>query len=205
MRRWLGIADTEYTSKDGWNNFKKKVLISCQQALAQYFSIYLSKINARDPSTRAVRFNLNEFQRIMEFGKLNIGQLKDTTDSLLQKIVHVPTGNGGYTAFQLFKECTVDQNDETGEWFVEIDAHDKALPLMFDFSAIINPIIVIITSKINFFSSRFILFISFSSPLSSRRAVPANSFSFRAAQQLHPLIQTLLLDQHSPALMPVPG
>lgn len=98
----------------------------------RFFSIYLSKINARYPSTRAVRFKLDEFQRIMEFGKLNIKQLQDTTDSLLQHIVHVPTGNGGYTAFQLFKECTVDQDKETGEWFVEIDAHDKALPLMFE-------------------------------------------------------------------------
>ena len=99
----------------------------------RFFSIYLSKINARDLSTRAVRFKLSEFQRIMEFGRINIGQLKDTTDRLLQKIVHVPTENGGYTAFQLFKECTVDQDVETGEWYVEIDAHDKALPLMFDF------------------------------------------------------------------------
>lgn len=99
----------------------------------RFFSIYLSKINPHDLSTRLVRFPISDFQRIMEFGRLNIKQLKASTDSLMTKIVHVPTEHGGYTAFQLFKECRVDQDTETGEWFVEIDAHDKALPLMFDF------------------------------------------------------------------------
>ena len=92
----------------------------------RFFSIYLSKINARDISTRKVIFPLEDFQKIMEFGRLNINQLKNTTDSLLCKIVHLPTERGGYTSFQLFKECSVDQ-DEYGNWFVEIDAHDKAL------------------------------------------------------------------------------
>lgn len=99
----------------------------------RFFSIYLSKINPWDISTRAVRFSMNEFQRIMGFGRLNISQLKTSTDSLLSKIVHIPNESGyGYTAFQLFKECRLDR-DENEEWYIEIDAHDKALPLMFDF------------------------------------------------------------------------
>ena len=65
----------------------------------RFFSIYLSKINPWDISTRTVRFPISEFQRIMGFGKLNIGQLRDDND----------------------------------EWFVEINASDDALPLMFDF------------------------------------------------------------------------
>ena len=100
----------------------------------RFFSIYLSKINPWDISTRAVRFPIEDFQRIMGFGKLNIGQLRASTDSLLTKLVHVPTERGGYTAFQLFKECRIDQSDD-GKWFMEIDAHDKALPLMFDFKS----------------------------------------------------------------------
>ena len=99
----------------------------------RFFSIYLSKINPWDMSTRAVRFSMEDFQRIMGFGRLNIAQLKSSTDSLLSKIVHVPNESGyGYTAFQLFKECSLDR-DENEEWYIEIDAHDKALPLMFDF------------------------------------------------------------------------
>lgn len=98
----------------------------------RFFSIYLSKINPWDISTRVVRFPMSDFQRIMGFGRLNIAQLKSSTNSLLSKIVNIPTERGGYTAFQLFKECTVDK-DDNGEWYVEIDAHDKALPLMFEF------------------------------------------------------------------------
>jgi acyl-CoA-binding protein len=98
----------------------------------RFFSIYLSKINPRDISTRTVRFPLEDFQRIMGFGRLNIGQLKESVNSLLCKVVSIPNERGGFTSFQLFKECTVDK-DNMGEWYVEIDAHDKALPLMFDF------------------------------------------------------------------------
>ena len=98
----------------------------------RFFSIYLSKINPYDKSTRTVTFKLTDFQKIMDFKRLNIEQLKAATDSLLTKLVHIPKESGGYTTFQLFKECTIDK-DSDGEWYVSIDAHDKSLPLMFDF------------------------------------------------------------------------
>mgnify|MGYP003427027884 FL=1 len=100
----------------------------------RFFSIYLSKINARDINTRVVRFPLSDFQKIMELGRMNIQHIKQTTDNLLMNIVHLSNEKGGYTSFQLFKECTVSQ-DDYGEWYVEIDSHDKALPLMFDFKS----------------------------------------------------------------------
>lgn len=98
----------------------------------RFFSIYLSKINPRDVSTRVVRFSIQDFQRIMELGRINISYMKQVTNSLLCKVVNVPNERGGYSGFQLFKECTFSA-DEEGEWYVEIDAHDKALPLMFEY------------------------------------------------------------------------
>lgn len=98
----------------------------------RFFSIYLSKINPWDISTRAVKFPLEDFQRIMQFGRMNIKQLMEVTDRLLTKIVHIPNENGGFVSFQLFKECQVNKDDDN-RWYIEIDAHDKALPLMFDF------------------------------------------------------------------------
>lgn len=98
----------------------------------RFFSIYLAKINKNDTSTRVVRFPLSDFQRIMDYGRLNITQLQATTNSLLCKVVNTPTETGGYIGFQLFKECRVDQ-ENNGEWYIEIDAHDRALPLMFEF------------------------------------------------------------------------
>ena len=99
----------------------------------RFFSIYLSKINSRDPNTRVVRFSLNEFQKVMEFkSHIKIDHVKKVTNSLLCKVVNIPIENGGYEGFQLFKRCKINP-DEDGEWYVEIDAHDNALPLMFQF------------------------------------------------------------------------
>lgn len=101
----------------------------------RFFSIYLSKINPKDISTRIVRFSLSDFQKIMELDKLRISYINHVTDSLLCKIVRIPLDKrGNYTAFQLFKKCTVNI-DKTGERYVEIDGHDDALPLMFEFKS----------------------------------------------------------------------
>ncbi|WP_101698680.1 replication initiation protein [Clostridium minihomine] len=98
----------------------------------RFLSIYLSKINPNDFSTRVVRFPINDFRAIMELGRINIDYLKNITDSLLSKIIHVPKERGGYRGVQLFKYCEVDV-DDNDEWYIEFDAHDEALPLMFEF------------------------------------------------------------------------
>ena len=100
----------------------------------RFFSIYLSKINPWDKSTRVVRFPLDDFRRIMGLGAgENIAHFRYTIRHILQQVVEVPNEKGtGYTAFQLFKRAKVEKN-ENDEWYVEFDAHDDALPLMFDF------------------------------------------------------------------------
>lgn len=98
------------------------------------FSIYLSKINPYNIETRVVRFPLDDFRRIMGLGyDMNITHFKSAVRGILQKIVEVPNESGsGYTAFQLFKRAKLEKN-ELDEWYVEFNAHDDALPLMFDF------------------------------------------------------------------------
>jgi plasmid replication initiation protein len=64
--------------------------------------------------------------------RIKIDYMKRVTDGLLCKVVNVPDEYGGYTGFQLFKKCKV-SIDENAEWYVEINAHDDALPLMFEF------------------------------------------------------------------------
>ena len=98
----------------------------------RFFCIYLSKINARDASTRIVRFSLNDFQKIMELGRHNTKQLYITRDRLLSKLITIPTERGGTDTFHLFSNCVIDR-DDAGQWFIEIDVHNKALPLLFDF------------------------------------------------------------------------
>ena len=97
----------------------------------RFFSIYLAKINARNVSTRCVCFPLSDFQKIMEFGRLNIKQLQASTNKLLCKVVNVPNANGGYTGFTIFKRVRVFK-DDSEKWCIEIDASDDALPLLFN-------------------------------------------------------------------------
>ena len=98
----------------------------------RFLSVYLSMIREGNINTRVVRFHIEDFKSIMELGRIDINYMKNVTNSLLSKVVNVPDERGGYVGFQLFKECEVSCDDD-GEWYVQIDAHDKALPLMFEF------------------------------------------------------------------------
>jgi plasmid replication initiation protein len=68
----------------------------------------------------------------MDLGKLNLLHLQNSVDSLLSKVVGVTLESGGFRRFQLFKRTDFSQ-DSDGNWYIEIDAHDDALPLMFEF------------------------------------------------------------------------
>jgi hypothetical protein len=96
------------------------------------FSIYLSKINPRDSTTRLVRFSMTDFQTIMELGRVNIAYFKDVAKSLLHKPVDISLDDGGFVMFNLFRVFKV-ATDEDGKWYVEINADDEALPLLFDY------------------------------------------------------------------------
>ena len=98
----------------------------------RFFSIYLAKINARDVSTRRVCFPLSDFQKIMGIGRMNIKHFKTAVNGLLCKVVHISNDKGGLSSFQIFKEVELFK-DDSDSWVVEIDAHDKALPLLFNF------------------------------------------------------------------------
>ena len=131
QKRNDGLFDTAIVQKRNVLNELRKNSMSLQEL--RFFSIYLSKINSRDISTRIVRFPLKDFKRIMDFQTLNLTQLRESFVRLLQQVVSVPNENGrGFSSFQLFKRCKLLQ-DEFDQWYVEIDAHDDALPLMFDF------------------------------------------------------------------------
>jgi len=102
----------------------------------RFFALYLSKVNRFNiEATRRVRFTLSEFADIMELKRAQAKDLQPITDSLLRKIVHVPIDNGkrGYDSFQLFRRCRVEKSELDGEWYIDFDAHDEAIPLISDF------------------------------------------------------------------------
>jgi len=103
----------------------------------RFLSIYLSKIDKDDESTRLVRFSLADFEAIMDITRLDIAHTKRVTDALMGRVVSVPVENEkgkkiGYNSFHLFKWCRVILDDPSGG-YVEIDAADESLPLMFNY------------------------------------------------------------------------
>lgn len=97
----------------------------------RFLSVYLAKINARDVSTRCVRFTVADFANIMNLGRVNIRYLQDTTNRLLGRVVNIPNVSGGYIGFSLFKKVNV-FFDEI--WYIDIDCSDDALPYFFNLS-----------------------------------------------------------------------
>jgi plasmid replication initiation protein len=133
LKKPVVIKATNLVEKRNILNEIKTTYFTLQEA--RIFAIYLSKINARDLSTRVVKFKLKDFLALIDIRKANIHKLMEATNKLLSIIVNVPDDNGGYAAYQLFKKCKVYKDAESSEWYVEIDAHDEALPLMFDFQS----------------------------------------------------------------------
>lgn len=124
------VFETAIVEKRNVLNELRTTLHTTQEL--RLFSIYLSRINPYDTNTRVVRFPLSDFQRIMNFGKLNIAQLKASASGVLKSQVFIPKENGGFKGINLFDTFEVDQ-DKSGGWYVEINASNAALPLMFDF------------------------------------------------------------------------
>jgi len=79
-----------------------------------------------------VSFPLADFQAIMGFESLNIGYFKRVAKSLLSKIVFEPLESGGFDAYTIFSRFRVAPHED-GEWCIDIDANEVALPLLFDF------------------------------------------------------------------------
>lgn len=105
----------------------------------RFFALYLSRINSRKAEkTRVVQLSLHEFAEVMGLKRVQPKDIDTSTNSLLQKIACVPNydKNGaitsGFSKFQIFKKCKLEKN-EYDEWYIEFNAHDEALPLMFDF------------------------------------------------------------------------
>ena len=124
------LFETAIVEKRNLLNELRTSLNSTQEL--RLFSVYLSKIDPYDPSTRIVRFSLSDFQRIMNFEQLNIARLKASATKVLHSEVFLPKESGGFKGINLFETFDVDK-DSNGVWYVEINPTQTALPLLFGF------------------------------------------------------------------------
>lgn len=96
----------------------------------RFFNLYLSRINARDVNTRYVKISLEDYCKIMNIRKINLESVRTTRDNLLRKLIHIPNESGGERTFQIFSMCDI--RKENGVTVIEFNAHDQALPFMFN-------------------------------------------------------------------------
>ncbi len=121
------------------NNYKISkdnalIMFRCKNMSFQemrFLNVYLSKINPLEEDSRRVVLSLEDFAEWFDLGRLTIPYFREVMKRLLRQIIEIPNGNGGFVSFQLFKEFELYKN-EYDEWFVAVDAHDRALPLMFN-------------------------------------------------------------------------
>ena len=94
----------------------------------------LNEMKAENLTLQQIRFLLSSFQKIMEFGKLNTKQLRQSTNALQSIKVEVPRKTkNGYESIVLFSRCVVDK-DSSGEWFVEMSASVDSMKYIFNLS-----------------------------------------------------------------------
>jgi plasmid replication initiation protein len=120
-------------------NFLNEVQTSCMSLQEmRFFCIYLCKINARNPETRVVRFSIPDFQKIMDLVDPNMENLKHTARNLLKHLVIIPREDGRYKierTIVLFTTCEIGIDPKTRDGYVEINAHDDAMPLLFEYKS----------------------------------------------------------------------
>lgn len=97
--------------------------------------VYLSKIDARNPNSRYVKIPIKDFCTIMGWTTFrpNLEYFKQRTKELLRIVIDGPDQeqNVVYAQTVLFQRCRVIV--DKGQAYVELNASDDALPLMFDF------------------------------------------------------------------------
>jgi len=113
-------------SKRKWTIQEQRFLVS-----------YLSKINPRDKTTKRVRYSLDSFFDLFDLGEeyRKPARLKKAAEKLIShvQIEYIP-GEGfcfNMRSFLLFNVFDTGI-DSKGNYYVEIEAHDDAMDLMFD-------------------------------------------------------------------------
>jgi plasmid replication initiation protein len=94
---------------------------------------YLSRLNLHDPDSRTVTFTRAEYEELLGRGKINAEELRESTKSMVQKVVTLPKANGfkGYTHIALFAMAEYEENDY-GEGEVRLECSTYGKKLIFN-------------------------------------------------------------------------
>ena len=119
------------------------------------FNIYLALINPMEEETKNVRFSLKSFARLANITEINGKKLrkigKDAM-SISVDLKQIERGDNGkkhaiseMKLRHLWESFDVDR-DETGEWYVALEAHKSILPYLFEIKELgYTPMLLIMT------------------------------------------------------------
>lgn len=93
---------------------------------------YLSRINARDPAHRTVKFTKDEYERLIGIDRMRSERIEKYVDSMMRKIVTVKddSASNGWRKFVLFEESKCYRDDHE-QWWIEMTCSDSARDLFF--------------------------------------------------------------------------
>lgn len=94
---------------------------------------YLSRINARDPSCREVRFSKNEYEKLLDIKQMRASQIEKYTSMLNngQMLFITEDSPNTWRKINLFEECSCHQ-DEYEQWWITLKCTEAAIPYFFE-------------------------------------------------------------------------
>ncbi len=95
--------------------------------------LYLSRINARDLSTKKVVITADDYCRIAQISHLNKETFKSSINSLLTRTLWIPANNSGKKGWltTMFRPALLDEEN----MIIELEVEDVLVPYVFDLSA----------------------------------------------------------------------
>lgn len=130
-----GLDDTYIVEKSRPLMLMKEVPFALGEL--KVLDTYLSRINARDPEARTVRFSKEEYEDLMDIERMRPERLGKYVDSIMQKIITVPDENarGGWRKYTLFcmSECSKDEHDQ---WWIDLSCTSEAKKLFFNLEGV---------------------------------------------------------------------
>lgn len=132
------LSQIDLTGSNDGKNGDGKVSFSLGEF--RVLDTYLSKINARDPEHRWVRFSKKEYEQLMGAKQLRPEQIDKLTNNLFDTKIQfqVKNANGevvSYDKIHLFDKCRISR-DSDEQWWIDMKCSEDARQLFFSVNEI---------------------------------------------------------------------
>lgn len=132
---WRDSVKIAITDKATMSNELNSMHIRKPMTLQQmrFFTIYLAKINPRNPESKIVKFPVSEFAKLMNV-EINEAAVRTNISNLLEHTVLVKSEKykNGQALCHLFRKCEMWVDEESLEPMVEFQCSEEIEPYLFE-------------------------------------------------------------------------